>query len=245
MERLTLYTVFAIGIFWGFSTQPGNIWILTYKICYSVPFWAYPLILSYDLWFTISGKNSKQVASYYKSISLDLVTGALLAIFITSIFYLSGINYSDTSIEIGAFGATYVILGMLKLVKVSIYKTDGIPVNTNFILFMAACIFGFIILMILSLSEILRGELDIWQSIWLQITFLSVSIFILVEVGRLVYFIEKSEMSPSLGFLTFFERIGSRHKLYENAAIQAERWNKAIKISKAKRSSRLRKKRKK
>ncbi|MDH7943696.1 hypothetical protein QGM61_07670 [Pseudohongiella sp. SYSU M77423] len=91
----------------------------------------------------------------------------------------------------------------------------------------------------------MKGELEIWQSIWLQITLLVVSMFVLVEVGRLVYFIENSEMSPSLGFLTFFERVGSKHKLYENAAIQAEKWNNEIKIAKAKRSARLRKKRNK
>jgi hypothetical protein len=245
MERITLYTILTIGLLWGVFTQPDNIWVLTYKICYSVPFWAYPLILSYDLWFTISGKNSKQVASYYKSISLDLMTGVLLAVFIIVLSYLAGTNYSNSSIDIGAFGASFVILGMLKLFKVSRYKIVGMPINTKFIFFMAACIFGFIILMLSSLSEIMKGELELWQSIWLQITFLSVSIFVLVEVGRVVYFIENSEMSPSLGFLTFFEHIGSKHKLYENAAVQAENWNKEIKITKAKRSAKLRRKRNK
>ena len=110
---------------------------------------------------------------------------------------------------------------------------------------MAICILGFIILMISSLSTIMKGELQLWQSLWLQISFLTVSIFLLVEVGRLVYFIEKSEMSPSLGFLTFFERIGSKNKLYENAVVESERWNKQIKIAKTKRSAKLRKKRNK
>lgn len=242
MERFLLYTILTIGLLWGIFTQPDNIWLLTYKICYSVPFWVYPLILLYDLWFTISGKNSRQVVIYYRTISLDLIAGVLLAIFILTLFYLSGINYSATSIDIGVFGTSFVILGMLKLIKVSKYKVAGMPINTKFIFFMAACIFGFIILMLSSLSAIMKGELELWQSIWLQITFLTASIFVLVEVGRLVYFIEKTEMSPSLGFLTFFERIGSKHKSYEKATIEAERWNKEIKIAKAKRSAKLRKK---
>ncbi len=243
MERFTLYTILTIGFLWGIFTQQDNIWLLTYKIFYLVPFWVYPFILSYDLWFTIAGKNSKQVAAYYKSISLDLINGVLLAAFTISLFYLSGINYSDTSIDIGTFGASFIILGMLKLIKVSRYKIAGMPINTKFIFLMVVCVFGFIITMIYSLSDIIKGKFEIWQSIWLQISFLSVSIFVLVEVGRIVYFIEKAEMSPSLGLLTFFERIGSNHKLYENATVQAEKWNKEIKIAKAKHSARLRKKR--
>ena len=119
MEKFLLYTILTVGLIWGIVTQPDGILLLTYKICYSVPFWAYPLILSYDLWFTLTKRNSKQVGNYYKSISQDIIVGILLAMFIIALLFFSGIGYSNTSIDIGAFGASFVILSMVKLFKVS------------------------------------------------------------------------------------------------------------------------------
>lgn len=245
IEKICIYVIFFIGLAWGMLTQTGNIWLLMYKVLYSVPFWGYPLILLYDLWFTITKKNSKSVAAYYNSIATDLIAGALLACFIISLFYFSGTGYTNSSIDVGSFGAAFVILALIKLIKISKFKIAGLPINTKFIALMSACILGFIALMISSLSQIMRGELQFWQSLWLQITFLSTSIFLLVEVGRMIYFIETSKMSPSLGISTFFERTGSKCKYYENAVERAEKWNSEIKIRKAKNSAEIRKKYKK
>lgn len=228
------YTAALIPTVFGFFisdrfNSPVTLLITTYT---SV-FWVAASIYLLDFFMAMIGRNSLYMQEFYASVKTDLLVSAVVGVTLIILFWNAPESYSLSSIDIAGAGLPFFVYGLVDTIQNGRIKVANNKIPKRII-------FTFVAIQLISyavsfycLSYILSGKASALQSIWTQlsIVFSALTFFFGAKQIRFILTKQRMEVSPVL--LKMFESIPGSPKIYKEAEVNADIWNKDVKKAKA------------
>ncbi|NJI08725.1 hypothetical protein [Aeromonas veronii] len=202
-----------LGFFWGWRVLGGDLFWAPLKSIYGAAFWAYPVALAIDLVWSAVGKNQKLLNDFYRGIRFDLagIFGGYAVLLL--IYMFDGVEYSNSGIDLAAVGLPLVVIAILRLACMINYKVDGKPIVKKAIVMVFLFVVAFLALSVILLIETSKGKLDFYHSLWVQITFFCISLYLYIEIAKISFFLKSGKIAWSSIHRHMFS--GSESGIYE------------------------------
>jgi hypothetical protein len=209
-------------------------------------FWPIFYIEVIDLVVSFLGKNGKIYKSYAKSIAKDFVIGFFSAIALAIVYWLDVVPYSLSGVDLAFVGIPFLLSGIYNIIQSMNIKIAGRPINKIPFIIILTIIFFYLFVFIFLLIKNSSGELNKYQSLYLQSTILFFSFYVFTSTSLQLHMLTKGKLERS-SFKAYFmtEVLNRPHGAYNNLEEPLNKTNKQIQISKAIQSASIRKKQKK
>ena len=220
-----------------------NMLIGVYKYGFPSVTWAIAIVYIYDFFMAIIDKSSPYMKQLYQSVKVELLTLTALMFFTVIIYTTTLSKLSNLTIDISMAGFGFMFFGNIGFLKLFGFKVGKIKYPWKM-----AAVLSFISLAgsayFLNITlEIARGKFNLIQSLWYQVTILSYSLSLYFMSKHLVFIMDKGRLEASPTLRKLFLSMPTKNRIYEEAAIATEKWNKEMQKERAKESALLRKSR--
>jgi hypothetical protein len=225
IAKYSLVLAATIGLVLGLSAiQDRFTWYLGLPLLYGAGFWAYPVVLTWDMVAAGTRRSSTYQCRFYKEIQRDVVVAALSGLAITAIYRSSSAHYESSSFDIFSAAIPFLIMGALTVAHITRMELMDHPMKRSYRAFMLSMITLACALAFAVSIRVASSKFNLLASTWLQITTLCVALFIYVESRRVQYVLEVERMELSPVLLSIF----GTHGPYGKMAPLVDRWNRLV-----------------
>lgn len=249
-HKFLFYSISLVSVIWAcfaLKTNPFEL-LGKFQIAESIKFiyilgitaifWPIFYIEVCDLTSSAFGKNGKLYKSHFLSLKKDLIVVLVVALILLSIYFLDGVEYSSTSIDLGFMGIPFIVAAIYHLTQISRSKIAGVQIRKFPIIAMLAAIFAWGTFSYLTLLSNSSGLLETYQAIWFQITIICGSFFIYINTSLQLHLIKEQKFEISRFKKYFFQEvIRSKSKFYENLESPMEELNSKTRQVKARQAA--------
>lgn len=244
----TLWSMYAFPdyvIFPQLNTNPlpslWNMLIGVYKYGFPSVTWVVAVVYIYDFFMAIINKSSPYMKELYQSVKVELLTLTALMLFTVVIYTTTLSKLSNLTIDISMAGFGFMFFGNVGFLKLFSFKVGKVKYPWKMAATLSFLSLASSIYFLNVTLEIARGEFDLVQSLWYQITILSYSLSLYFMSKHIIFIMDKGRLEASPTLRKLFLSMPTKNKVYEDAAIAAEKWNKEMQKERAKASALMRK----
>lgn len=198
-----------------------------------------------DFFMASIKRNSHYMIELYAGMRTDLLVATLVGSTFVLLFWLAPTPYSFTSIDIAGAGLPFFLYGLFETIQCGKIKIANQRLSQRITyVFVIIQVIAYMV-SIYFLHYVLSGKASVLQSIFIQLSvlFAALTFFFGAKHIRFIFTKQKMELSPVL--IELFRSIPTRSKIYEDAQVVVEIWNKEIKKAKASQRKQVRTNRKK
>ncbi|QTF09819.1 hypothetical protein HC231_19245 [Brenneria izadpanahii] len=262
--KYVIYLVIIVSTFWSWYAFPedSSIAMLSFSATnisdmisnsyhcllgmykYTLPstFWGVFVMYSYDFLTSVLKYNTPYMRELYKSCKVEVLILLILSLLTFSFFWNSQNTFTNSSIDIGTTGLSFMLAGNFNLFKLLKFKIGRIKYSSKVSVSISLIILAISIYNINILNDITAGRYNMAQSIWLQVTVLTYSLSLYFSSKHITYVIDKKKLDVSPVMLSLIKSFSLKTNIYENLSSGVDLWNKKASEEISKASAKLRKK---
>ena len=239
IHRLFFFLIMMLAIIWGvyaLKASPLELFEMTnivesIKITYilgvTAIFWPIFYVEIVDLAFSAADKNGELYHNYFISTRKDLIVNSTVALVLLSIYWMDGVPYSFSGIDIGIAGAPFLVSAIYDLPQLMKTKLEGTSIRKAPLLVMLIAMLAWSVFSYFMLLRDSAGNFESYQAIWFQITILCGSFYMYSYISLQLHMVRVQEFKISK-FKTYFFKdvLKSKNEYYSTLEASMESLNK-------------------
>jgi len=244
----TLWSMYAFPdyvIFPSFDINPlsslSDMIVGVYKYGFPSVTWVVAAVYIYDFFMAIIDKSSPYMKELYQSVKVELLTLTALMLFTIIIYTTTLSTLSNLTIDISMAGFGFMFFGNIGFLKLFSFKVGKVKYPWKVAAALSFISLASSVYFLNVTLEIARGKFNLIQSLWYQVTILSYSLSLYFMSKHLIFIMDKGRVEASPSLRELFLSMPTKNRVYEDAAIAAEKWNKEMQKERAKTSTLMRK----
>lgn len=219
-----------------------NLLMVFYVLMFTAVFWPLAYVELFDLFYSASGRNGKEHSKYFLTLKRDIYGSSITALALGYVYWSDSVDYDFSGVDIGFVGMPFIVLSALNLLGIMKSSFAGVPVRKFPFILLLIVIIMFSCISVSYFKRNLSGYYEAYQAIWFQITIVFASFCFFNFTSWQSYFLKSNrvEMSKFKGY--FLREVSPLRSInVDEVENSIERVNNARKVSRAKFSSKKRK----